>query len=282
MIRGKQGRSLRGRKKMGVVLRILFGVVFITPVLLALLLSFVPDNMLMGGLPSLSEMIDNFTLVNYSWLFRNVPVFNYVKNSLMMCAIVIATHAVIGSMGAYALAFYDFKGKKLFFTLMTLAMTIPGEVCTVCNFLTVKNMGLLSTMIGLTITSWASCHTVFMLRQCYLGLPKEIRESAMMDGCGEIGFFTRFAIPLSMPTLASLSITSFISTFNAYLWPLLIARDPSMYTINIGMSVLFTSEMPTYGRFMAGAMTSMILPIIIFVIFQKQIVRGMTSGAVKG
>jgi len=281
-MRRQKNRSMKGRQRLGIFLRILLGVLFIGPVLVALLYSFVPDELLMGGMPSFSEIINSFTLDNYAWLFENVEVFNYVKNSLMMCIIVIVSHAVFGSMGAYAFAFYNFKGKKLLFTLMTLAMTIPGEVCTVCNFITVKNMGLLSTMVGLTITSWASCHTVFMLRQCYLGLPKEIRESSLMDGCSEIGYFVRFAIPLSMPTLAALSITSFIGVFNAYLWPLLIARDPSMYTINIGMNVLFTSEMPTYGRFMAGAVTSMIIPILIFVIFQKQIVRGMTHGAVKG
>ena len=281
-MRRQKNRSMKGRQRLGIFLRILLGVLFIGPVLVALLYSFVPDELLMGGMPSFSEIINSFTLDNYAWLFENVEVFNYVKNSLMMCIIVIVSHAVFGSMGAYAFAFYNFKGKKLLFTLMTLAMTIPGEVCTVCNFITVKNMGLLSTMVGLTITSWASCHTVFMLRQCYLGLPKEIRESSLMDGCSEIGYFVRFAIPLSMPTLAALSITSFIGVFNAYLWPLLIARDPSMYTINIGMNVLFTSEMPTYGRFMAGAVTSMIIPILIFVIFQKQIVRGMTHGAIKG
>ena len=282
MIRKKKNRSMQGRKRMSIFMKILLGVFFIVPVLIAIVFSFVPDELLLGGMPTFKEVLDNFTLDNYSWIFTNVEVFNYVKNSLMMCFIVIVTHAVLGSMGAYAFAFYEFKGKKLFFTLMILAMTIPGEVCTVCNFLTVKNMGLLSTMTGLTITSWASCHTVFMLRQCYLGLPKEIRESALIDGCGEVGYFLRFAIPLSMPTLAALSITSFISVFNAYLWPLLVARDPSMYTINIGMNVLFTSETPLYGRFMAGAVTSMVLPILIFIIFQKQIVRGMTNGAVKG
>lgn len=282
MIRQKKNHSLKRRKRMGMWLRLLLGVVFITPVLLALVLSFVPDSLLDTGLPTMHEIVNNLTLDNYKWLFSNVPVMNYVKNSLMMCAIVIVTHAVFGSMGAYAFAFYEFKGKKFFFQLMILAMTIPGEVCTICNFLTVKNMGLLSTMVGLTITSWCSCHTVFMLRQCYLSLPKEIKESAMLDGCGEIGYFWRFAIPLSMPTLASMSITSFIGIFNAYLWPLIVARDPSMYTINIGMGVLFTAEVPTYGRFMAGAMASMLLPIIIFIIFQKQIVRGMTKGAVKG
>ncbi|MBQ8803183.1 MAG: carbohydrate ABC transporter permease [Tyzzerella sp.] len=282
MMKKKKERSMKGMKRFGIVSRIILGVFFIVPVLIAVLFSFVPNDLLLGGMPSIKEVVNNLTLENYSWIFENVEVFNYVKNSLMMCFIVIVTHAVFGSMGAYAFAFYDFKGKKLMFTLMTLAMTIPGEVCTVCNFLTVKNMGLLSTMVGLTITSWCSCHTVFMLRQSYLGLPKEIRESALIDGCGDIGYFIRFAIPLSMPTLAALSITSFIGIFNSYLWPLLIARDPSMYTINIGMSVLFTSETPLYGRYMAGAVTSMIIPILIFIIFQRQIVKGMTNGAVKG
>ena len=263
-------------------IRLLIGIVFIVPVLFALVMSFVPDSLLAIGLPSLKEMIKSLTLDNYVWLIHNVPILNYVKNSLLMCAIVIFTHAVLGSLGAYAFAFFEFPGKKLLFQVFMFAMMIPGEVCTICNFLTVKNLGLLSTMTGLTITSWCSCHTIFMLRQCYLGLPREIKESAMIDGCGELGYLIRFAVPLSMPTLISLSITSFIGTFNAYIWPLLVSRDPSMYTIQIGMGVLFSSEVPTYGRFMAGAIACMILPVIIFIIFQRQIVKGMTEGAVKG
>lgn len=274
--------TYRGRELRGMWFRILLGILFITPVLLALLLSFVPDSLLSTGLPSIGQMIDNFTLDNYQWLFQNIPVLNYVKNTLLMCFIVVVAHAVFGTFGAYAFAFFDFKGKKFLFQLMVLAMAIPGEVCIICNFLTIKSWGLLSTMIGLTITSWSSCHTVFMLRQCYLSMPKEIKESAMLDGCGEMGYLFRFAIPLSMPTLASLSITSFIGIFNAYLWPLIVARDPSMYTINIGMGVLFAAEVPTYGKFMAGAAVSMLLPILVFIVFQKQIVKGMTKGAVKG
>lgn len=277
--------TYRGRELRGMWFRLILGIVFITPVLLTFLLSFMPDALLATGMPSLSEIADNFTLYNYQWLFQNVPVFNYVKNTLMMCFIVVASHALLGTFGAYAFAFFDFKGKNFLFQMMILAMAIPAEVCTICNFLTVKNWGLLSTMVGLTITNWSSCHTVFMLRQCYLSLPKEIKESAMLDGCGEMGYLFRFAIPLSLPTLSSLSITSFIAIFNAYLWPLIVARDPSMYTINIGMGVLMasgTGGSPIYGKTLAGAAVSMLIPVLVFIFCQKQIVKGMTNGAIKG
>lgn len=277
--------TYRGRELRGMWLRIILGIVFITPVLLTFLLSFMPDALLATGMPSLSEIAGNFTLYNYQWLFQNVPVLNYVKNTLMMCFIVVASHALLGTFGAYAFAFFDFKGKNFLFQMMILAMAIPAEVCTICNFLTVKSWGLLSTMVGLTITNWSSCHTVFMLRQCYLSLPKEIKESAMLDGCGEMGYLFRFAIPLSLPTLSSLSITSFIAIFNAYLWPLIVARDPSMYTINIGMGVLMasgTSGSPIYGKTLAGAAVSMLIPVLVFIFCQKQIVKGMTNGAIKG
>ena len=146
----------------------------------------------------------------------------------------------------------------------------------------VRNMGLVNSMLGLTIVSLTSCNFIFMMRQSYLSLPGEMREATMMDGCGEIRYMLQFAVPLSIPTIASLSITTFISVFNAYLWPLLVSRSPEHYTVQIGMALLVDHETPTYGRQLAGAVLCMIIPIIFFVIFQSYMVKGLTKGAVKG
>ena len=158
---------------------------------------------------------------------------------------------------------------------------IPSEVCIICNFMTVRDMGLMNTILGLTITSLVNCHSIFMLRQSFLTLPRSLREATLLDGCGDFRYLLQFVAPLSVPTICSLAITSFIAMFNSYLWPLLISRSTDKYTIQIGMALLIDQEVPKYGRSMAGAVLCMTVPIIIFIVFQSYMIKGMTNGAVK-
>ena len=271
----------RRREVISVSWKTMLGIVFIFPVLLALVFSFVPNDKLYG-LPSVATIIEFFTFENYQWIFKNIPILKYVSNSLTMCCIVIIAQSVVACLAAYAFAFFEFKGKNTIFQILLIAMMVPGEVCTICNFLTVRNMGLLNTMGGMVIISLVSCHAIFMMRQSYLSMPRELREATMIDGCSEMRYMVQFAIPLSVPTICSLAITTFISVFNAYLWPLLIARSPEKYTVQIGMALLIDNELPTYGRSMAGAVLCMIIPVIVFIIFQSYMIKGLTKGAVKG
>ena len=251
------------------------------PVLIALVFSFVPNNKLYG-IPSVNTIIEFFTFENYEWVFANIPVLKYLNNSLVMCFIIIVIQTIVACFAAYSFAFLEFRGKDTVFQMVLIAMMVPGEVCTICNFLTVRSMGLLNSMSGLVITSLVSCHAIFMLRQSYKSLPIELREATMVDGCTELRYMFQFAIPLSVPTISSLAITTFISVFNVYLWPLLVSRSPDMFTVQIGMSLLISQEVPTYGRSMAGAVLCMLIPVIVFIVFQSYMIKGLTKGAVKG
>ena len=274
--------SARMRKqRFGVAWKTVLGIFFMLPVLIAFFFSFLPNNKVLG-LPALETFFEFFTFENYQWVFKNIPILKYVTNSLQMCLIVIVAQSITACLAAYAFAFFKFKGKDTLFQIILIAMMVPGEVCTICNFLTVRDMGLVNSMLGLTIVSLTSCNFIFMMRQSYLSLPGEMREATMMDGCGEIRYMLQFAVPLSIPTIASLSITTFIGVFNSYLWPLLVSRSPEHYTVQIGMALLVDHETPTYGRQLAGAVLCMIIPIIFFVIFQSYMVKGLTKGAVKG
>ena len=278
----KKEVSARLRKqRFGVAWKTMLGIFFMLPVLIAFFFSFLPNNKVLG-LPTLQTFFEFFTFENYQWVFANIPILKYVSNSLQMCLIVIVAQSITACLAAYAFAFFKFKGKDTLFQIILIAMMVPGEVCTICNFLTVRDMGLVNSMLGLTIVSLTSCNFIFMMRQSYLSLPGEMREATMMDGCGEIRYMVQFAVPLSVPTIASLSITTFIGVFNSYLWPLLVSRSPEHYTVQIGMALLVDHETPTYGRQLAGAVLCMIIPIIFFVIFQSYMVKGLTKGAVKG
>lgn len=271
----------RRQEIISVSLKTAMGIAFILPVLIALVFSFVPNEKLYG-LPSFQTILEFFTFENYEWIFKNIPILKYVSNSLTMCFIIIIAQTVVACLASYAFAFFNFKGKDTIFHLLLVAMMVPGEVCTIANFLTVRKFGMLDTMLGMVIVSLVSCHAIFMMRQSYLSMPRELREAAMIDGCGELRYLLQFAVPLSIPTICSLAITTFIGVFNAYLWPLLIARSPDKYTVQIGMALLIDNEVPAYGRSMAGAVLCMIIPVIVFIIFQSYMIKGLTKGAVKG
>lgn len=264
------------------VLKIMLGIIFISPILIGLIFSFVPDEELYA-LPTWRIIVDNFTISNYVKVFNALPLVSYIKTSLIMCLMIITVQVVLSSLAAYAFAFFDFKGKELLFSAVLIAMMIPSQVVTITNFLTIRRLGLLNTYLGLSIVSFVGGRSLFMFRQSYLSLPKEMKEAATVDGCGDMRYLWQFAIPLTLPSVASVSIMLFIGAFNSYLWPLLVSRNPTKYTIQIGMAQMIGSDsIPTYGRMMAVAMVSLIIPIVAFLIGQDYLIEGMTKGAVKG
>ncbi|MBO4409340.1 MAG: carbohydrate ABC transporter permease [Spirochaetales bacterium] len=270
------------KEKIGVAIKIIIGLMFVSPIFIGLVFSFVPDEELYA-LPTFRTIVDNFSVNNYIKVFKTLPIFSYIKTSLVMCAIVIVAQVVISSLSAYAFAFFKFPAKNLLFTLVLIAMMVPGQVVTITNFLTIRRMGLLNTYLGLTLVSFAGGRSLFMFRQSYMSLPYEMKEAATVDGCSELRYLFQFAIPLSLPSISSISIMLFIGEFNAYLWPLLVSRKPQMYTIQIGMAQMIGSDaIPNYGRMMAVAMLSLIIPIIVFIIGEDYLIAGMTRGAVKG
>lgn len=278
----KKHFSRKTQERIMVAVKILLGVLFISPILIGLVFSFVPDEELYK-LPSLETIKSTFTIDNYIKVFRTLPILAYIKTSLVMCLIVIGAQLFVSSLSAYAFAFFDFKFKNLLFTLVLIAMMIPGQVVTITNFLTIRKLGLLNTYLGLTIVSFAGGRSLFMFRQSYLSIPKEMREAAIIDGCSDMRYLWQFAVPLSLPSIASVSIMLFIGVFNAYLWPLLVSRKPQMYTIQIGMAQMIGSDaIPTYGRMMAVAMLSLVIPIIAFLVGEDYLISGMTKGAIKG
>ncbi|MFC2822150.1 MAG: carbohydrate ABC transporter permease [Spirochaetales bacterium] len=274
--------SRKNKERIGVTVKILLGILFISPILIGLIFSFVPDEELYK-LPSFEVIRNTFTIRNYIKVFRTLPILAYIKTSLIMCMIVIVAQIVISSLSAYAFAYFDFRFKELLFTLVLIAMMIPGQVVTITNFLTIRRLGLLNTYLGLTIVSFAGGRSLFMFRQSYKSIPKEMREAAIIDGCGEMRYLWQFAVPLSLPSVASVSILLFIGEFNAYLWPLLVSRKPQMYTIQIGMAQMIGSDaIPTYGRMMTVAVLSLIIPIAAFLFGEDYLISGMTKGAIKG
>ena len=228
-------------------------------------------------LPPTSPTIENFIAV-----LTRVPMHRFLLNTLIQCTIVIVSQVIFCSLAAYALTFFDFKGKNLLFTFVLTTMMIPGDVVIIANYIQIQKWNLTNTHIGMALPMLIGGMGIFLMRQFYLTLPPDLKEAADIDGCGEMGYFFRIALPLSVPSLAALSIREFITVYNRYFWPLLVTNSENMRTIQLAVATLKDAEFNSTAQDMACAACCIVPMVLVFVIGHKYIVKGMTAGAVKG
>ena len=278
MMTGKKKRQLRGGASYA--LKVLIGLLFISPMIIGLLFSFQSDSQL--GAAPLRLITENPTIENYIEVFRKVPLLHYHKNTAVVCVVAICAQIVFSSLAAYAFVYFDFPLKKQLWTLILMTMMVPGEVVVITNYVTAQNLHLINTYAGLFITSMISGTAIFMMRQYYMQLPKDFKEAAVLDGCGDIGFLFRVATPLSIPTISALAVYLFVHIYNAYFWPLLVTNKDTMRTIPIGISFLVTGDIISYGQILAGAMVAILPSVIAYIFGQDYIIKGMTAGGIKG
>lgn len=208
----------------------------------------------------------------------------YLVNSTIVAVLVTVTQVVTSLLSAYAFAFLRFPLRTFFFGLFLATLLVPLETTLVVNRRTVDSLGWLNSYQGLAVPFLATAFGTFLMRQVFLQIPKDLREAAQMDGLGHWGFLREVAVPLVRPTLGALALFSFLATWNQYLWPSLITTEEDMHTVQTGLRLL-NSSVPDIERFnvpMAGTIIAALPIAVVLIIFQRQLVRGLTAGAVKG
>ena len=259
---------------------IIVGLIIICPLLYAISLSFMSQGEISQYPPKLIP--SKITFDNFKEALNSVSLLRFIINSFVVSILVTIGQVITASLASYAFAFYDFKGKNLLFLMVLSTMMIPTETTIISNFLTVSGWGWTDSLKVLIVPFLTSAMGVFLIRQFYLTLLKELKEAAKIDGCGNLKFLLKILIPISKPAIASLSIYTFINTWNQYLWPLLTINNGNNRTVQIGISMLQFAEGSNYGVVLAGAVLILIPSILIFIIGQKSLVKGMTAGSVKG
>jgi sn-glycerol 3-phosphate transport system permease protein len=262
------------------VLKILIGLLIVSPLLLGLSYSFMSLAEISAIPPRLIPR--NPVLYTYRRVFTSFPIFRFMANSFLVCAIIITAQFITCSLGAYAFAFHRFKGERIIFFLILSTFMIPADAIIVANFLTVSRAGLSDTYAGLVAPYLTSAMGIFLMRQFFLTIPRELQEAATIDGCGDLRFLCSVVLPVSKPALASLGIYTFINVYNQYLWPLLVTNTDRMRTVQVGIGFLKAEEAIDYGVVLAGAVLVLIPAVLVFIIGQRYLVQGMTDGAVKG
>jgi multiple sugar transport system permease protein len=222
------------------------------------------------------------SLDNFRQLFDRLDFPRFFANSVLVALAVTAGNLVFCSMVGYALAKLDFAGKRLLFGLVLGMLMVPGVVTFVPLFVLVSNLGLVNTYPGLILPFLVTPLGVFLMRQFMMGLPDELIEAARIDGAGEWRIFSRVIMPLCGPALATLGILTFLSSWNNFLWPLVVAQSEDKYTLPVVLALYSVGQNATrYGLLLAGSVV-IILPVIaLFVALQRYFVQGIATTGIK-
>jgi sn-glycerol 3-phosphate transport system permease protein len=251
----------------------------ILPLLFALSLSLQGQTLSPTLLPDFSQLDWNA----FSQVFRQEPnLIRWIVNSFVVSLAVTLGQLITSALAAYALANINFRGKIFFFFFVLGTLMIPWESTIIPNYLAVTRLGWKDSYQGLIAPFVAGGFGIFLLRQYFLTLPRDLYEAAVLDGCGHARYLWSILLPLSRPALATLAVYTFLNTWNQYYWPLLIVDSPEWRTTQIGITAFRSSEVTVYNLQMASTLIVMLPTLILLVLGQRQLVRGLTSGALKG
>lgn len=259
----------------------------LVPVLFPVYYAFVGSVMPGGDLASSPPKVfpTGFHWQNVSGVFASIPLGRQYLNSVIQAGIITVAQLVTSVLAAYAFAYLRMWGRAVLFGLFMATLMVPAESIIIPNFMTIGDWGLLNStpgvMLGLVLPFLANTFGTFLLRQAFLQFPGELRDAAVMDGCGHLRFLWKVLIPLSRPSIAAVGVYVFLSAWNQYFWPLLVTRSASQQTLQIGITQLRNAEVGDLGLVVAGVALSVVPTLLIVLFGQRYIVRGLTAGAVR-
>lgn len=262
---------------------IIVSLIALFPLISLIVSSFRPSTELMRDGISFSINWDSISLDNYKYIFIQAGEYwNWYGNSLIVTGFTIVLSLFFSSMVGYALALYNFKGKNFIFLLVLVIIMIPFEILMLPLYQLMIDIQLTDTYTGIMLPLIIAPIAVFFFRQYAMGLPKELMDAARIDGCTEYGIFFRIMMPLMLPSFAAMAILQGLTSWNNFLWPLLVIRSSDMFTLPIGLATLLTPYGNNYDILIAGSVMTVIPVVILFIFFQRYFVAGLTTGGVKG
>ena len=230
----------------------------------------------------------DFTFINYVDVWHRVNFVGYFVNSMVVAALTVLLNLVLSSLAAYPLARMQFKGKKVFFFLILATIMIPFQAIMLPVYIITLKLHLIDSVnavagyMGLVMPFAVSAFGIFLMRQAFLKVPKEVEEAAIVDGCNIFQMFIKIVLPMVKPTLAVLAVFTFIGSWGEFLWPSIMLTKDSMYTIPVGINNLQGMFSANWRYIAAGSVIATIPIIIFFLAMQKYFISGENDGAVKG
>jgi multiple sugar transport system permease protein len=263
------------------LLLILFALFFLLPLLWMLVTAFKPfEEWISPNWIPVNPTLENFTSIFND---KSLPVVNWFFNSLLIASLFTAAILIIDSLAGYAYARLEFPGKNFLFGLMLATLVMPGIMFLIPNYLTVARLDWIGTLQGVIAPGLAGVFGVFFMRQFFQSLPKELEEAAYIDGASVWHTFISVILPLSKGPLITLGIITFLTSWNEFLWALLILGGKrTALTLPVGLATLQGQYTFDYGKLMAGALVLTLPVLILYAIFQRYIIRSISMTGIKG
>ena len=262
------------------VLQVL-SIFFLFPVIWMLANSFKPDAAITADMNSIAAFIppalDGSFFDNYIEIITNTSFLRYMGNTLLYAAILIVLGIIVNGLAGYALAKIDFPFREQWLLIIMMLLIVPTETVITIHFLIIAKAGLLNTILGYILPSIVNPFNIFLFRQVFVSLPDDVYEAAQLDFCGPVKYFFTMVIPMSKTVVATVSVFTFLNVWNDYLWPALVFTSSDMLTAQIGLNSITSNENTTMGQTLAVITLVTIPVIIIYSLFSKQIVEGVTS-----
>jgi sn-glycerol 3-phosphate transport system permease protein len=226
---------------------------------------------------------DPLTFDNFSRVGTGVAFTDYLRNSIIITTVLTVVEVTLGVLSAFALAFLRFPGRTLVLLFVIASLMVPNQVTVISNYALVAQLGWRNTFTGIIVPLAGVAFGTFLMRNHFLSLPREIIEAAEMDATGPVKMLWRVVLPMSWPTLIAFTLITIVNEWNQYLWPLLMADDSSTAPLPVGLTQLQDAAgLTNWGPVMAGTVITMLPILVIFLLLQRHMIKGLTAGAVKG
>lgn len=265
----------------GYVCLILIAISMLYPFFAMINLSLVPNGEIFnqGG----KLIYSPITLDNYVSVFNKIPLWKYFINSLFVAIVTTVGQVVISALAGYAFARMTFKWRDGLFLLVLITMLVPPQVNIIPLFFLMRQFHWINTYQALILPGLFGGFGIFMMRQYFLGLPKDLEESAKIDGCNIFSTFFKIALPLAIPAIATLSIFTFVTTWNSFMWPLIVTNTESMRTLPVGLAIFKGSfrEVTLWGDLLACSVICTIPVVMVFLLGKKYFINDILQGGVK-
>lgn len=269
------------RRILGYLCLILIALSMLYPFFAMINLSFVPNGEIFnqGG----KLLYTPLSLENYSNVFEKIPLWKYFVNSLFVALVTTLGQVIFSALAGYAFARLKFRFRNLLFLIVLITMLVPPQVNIIPLFFLMRQLNWINTYQALILPGLFGGFGIFMMRQYFLGLPKDLEESARIDGCNLFETFFKIALPLAMPAIATLAIFTFVTTWNSFMWPLIVTNTEAMRTLPVGLAIFKGSfrEITLWGDLLACSVICTLPVVSVFFIGKKYFINDILQGGVK-
>ena len=287
---GKEYKSVKRSRFIGSIFATAFfallSAILIYPLFCGFIASFRPGRELIRRGLALNLDSSGMSLNNYKYLFSgnadSIKYWNWFKNSMILTLVTVALTLIVCDFVAYGITMYKFKLQTVLFMLVIATMMVPFEILLMPLYQEMIDINLIDSMWGVILPGLCSASTIFFFHQYMISLPAELLDAGRIDGANEYYISVKIMMPITKPAFSSMAILCAMGAWNNMLWPLMVFRSADKFTLTIGLNTLLTPYGNNYDMLIAGSMLAIVPIMVVFLIFQRYIIDGMTAGAVKG